>query len=415
MYTCTFNTTCDKRYKTSGHLKKHINSAHLGIKALKNISCDYDGCDKHFTRKEQMELHYARVHAGVTFLCTVKDCDKTFAYKSSMNLHVKEQHVDERSVSCTWQECDQLFHRAAHMRQHIKDVHEKTRDIQCTEDGCDETFKQHSHMLRHVRDVHQQLMAIECEWPGCDRTFNQHGNMLKHIDILHKRLKPFVCKVEGCDSKFSTQQGLEVHTDGYHTRAGVMKKQKKQDRTNKILRAAFTVDSECHIKYTGSVPRSDKMFARVDFHITEITDVIVIVENDENGHRHYELSCELSRMEQIHESILKASAEKNQNPKPVLFVRYNCDSFKLNGEKFRTLLRDRQAILIGFLNQVKNGTQKFTETLNIVYLNYDMVKGVPKVTLKEDYAPQMRGCVRSVTPAGAAEAYMDDEDSNEDD
>ncbi|KAG5179285.1 hypothetical protein JKP88DRAFT_247491 [Tribonema minus] len=120
----------------------------------------------------------------------------------------------------------------------------------------------------------------------------------------------------------------------------------------------------CHIRYEGGcVPDPDKFCAGVDYHIQGITNVIVIVECDEEGHRNYTLRCELSRMEQIHESIVKANfstlvASEGEEyalttpMKPIVFVRYNPDSRKVDGEKERLKRADREAMLLQVLQGI---------------------------------------------------------------
>ena len=78
------------------------------------------------------------------------------------------------------------------------------------------------------------------------------------------------------------------------------------------------MDSECTVQYRGGcVPDPDKYYTRIDFHVLGITYLIVIVECDENGHKDYELTCELSRMGQVHEAILKARDADGAEDLPV--------------------------------------------------------------------------------------------------
>ncbi|KAG5179281.1 hypothetical protein JKP88DRAFT_247486 [Tribonema minus] len=133
---------------------------------------------------------------------------------------------------------------------------------------------------------------------------------------------------------------------------------------NPSLETAYAMDLECHIRYEGGcVPDPDKFCAGVDYHIQGITNVIVIVECDEEGHRNYTLRCELSRMEQIHESIVKANfstlvASEGEEyalttpMKPIVFVRYNPDSRKVDGEKERLKRADREAMLLQVLQGI---------------------------------------------------------------
>ncbi|KAG5186958.1 hypothetical protein JKP88DRAFT_288451 [Tribonema minus] len=186
------------------------------------------------------------------------------------------------------------------------------------------------------------------------------------------------------------------------------KKIKKQDRLRQVLEAVYTVDRECHIRYEGGcVPNADKHHARVDFHVVGIVHLIVIIECDEGGHVDYLVRCELTRMEQVHEGVLKAHAqiaadmagetEALQIPcPPVLFVRFNPDNCTVDGAKVQNRRKDREAALMRFLNEVALGQRVFTETLNIVYIGYDMEGGEPSVCKDPDYSEQMKACVRGI-------------------
>jgi hypothetical protein len=135
--------------------------------------------------------------------------------------------------------------------------------------------------------------------------------------------------------------------------------------------------------------------------------VIVIVENDQFEHStsDYILSCELSRMEQISESIMKAQhqqavAEVGEEAaltvacRPILFVRYNCDSYTIDGEKRKSRLNDREAKVMEFLESVAAGKRAYTEPLNIVYICYSSSDGQADIMSDPDYSEQMRACVR---------------------
>ncbi|KAG5177763.1 hypothetical protein JKP88DRAFT_248653 [Tribonema minus] len=86
----------------------------------------------------------------------------------------------------------------------------------------------------------------------------------------------------------------------------------------------------------------DKFCSRFKFHVVGMTNAVVIVECDESEHNDYVLRCELSRMEQAHEGVLKGQyayvkAVKGEATalatpfRPVVFVRYNPDSRKVDG------------------------------------------------------------------------------------
>jgi hypothetical protein len=157
------------------------------------------------------------------------------------------------------------------------------------------------------------------------------------------------------------------------------------------LSGAYAIDEEIYIRYKGGcVPDPDKYCARIDFGVVGIIPACVIVECDELAHESYLLSCELTRMEQVHEALVVGGEQR-----PVLFVRYNPNGgFKRDGERVRLPRRDREQLLLSFLTRVASGEHLFSEPLNVVYLCYDTRDGRPVVCDDPDYSEQMKGCVR---------------------
>ena len=159
-----------------------------------------------------------------------------------------------------------------------------------------------------------------------------------------------------------------------------------------VLSGAYAIDEEIYIRYKGGcVPDPDKYCARIDFGIVGLIPACVIVECDELAHESYLLSCELTRMEQVHEALVVGGEQR-----PVLFVRYNPNGeFKRDGERVRLPRRDREQLLLSFLTRVASGEHLFSEPLNVVYLCYDTRDGRPVVCDDPDYSEQMKGCVRT--------------------
>ena len=123
-----------------------------------------------------------------------------------------------------------------------------------------------------------------------------------------------------------------------------------------------------------------------------IIPACVIVECDELAHASYLLTCELTRMEQVHESLVTGGEQR-----PVVFVRYKSNgSFDEDEIPVKMRRRDREQLLLSFLAKVASGERVFTEPLNIVYICYSTFEGEPEVCYDPDFSEQMRGCVRNI-------------------
>ena len=75
---------CDKRYKTNGHLKDHIDIQH---KLIKKYDCKF--CGKKFGRISTLKSHI-RTHIGEkNYKCKMEGCEKRFTEKGNMEIHYR--------------------------------------------------------------------------------------------------------------------------------------------------------------------------------------------------------------------------------------------------------------------------------------------------------------------------------------
>lgn len=79
---------CNKSYKTNGHLKDHINIQHHHIK---KYHCDI--CNSNFGRSSTLKAHI-RTHSGVKNIkCLIQGCEKYFSEKGNMLIHYKRHFM----------------------------------------------------------------------------------------------------------------------------------------------------------------------------------------------------------------------------------------------------------------------------------------------------------------------------------
>ena len=79
---------CDKQFKNSGNLNRHIKSLHDGIK----FPCNE--CGHKATSKQHLGTHIKSVHEGIKFPCNI--CDFSATQEANLYTHKKKKHSNER-------------------------------------------------------------------------------------------------------------------------------------------------------------------------------------------------------------------------------------------------------------------------------------------------------------------------------
>ncbi|KAG5183981.1 hypothetical protein JKP88DRAFT_262905 [Tribonema minus] len=378
---------CDFATCIKGNLVRHMRT-HSGERPF---ACPMEDCGYTSASTDTLKTHmYTHNADSKPFRCQEEDCSFASVHQQDLDEHMNT-HTGAKPFHCTEADCDFKCAQKAGLERHLL-THTGVKMFQCT--YCSSSFARGDVLKIHIR-THTGERPYACSYPECPYTCAQKATLDIH-EFRHTGLKPFICSEENCEYSAAYAGTLKAHIQCWHTKEGKAKKITKQDRVRQILEEVYAVDSECHIKYrNGCVPDPDKHYARIDFHIVGITHTIVIVECDEGGHADYMLTCELSRMEQIHEAILKACPD---GAPPVLFVRYNPDMRTIDGTPQATKRREKESELMTFLSDVAEGNVVFTETLNIAYLGYDMEGCVPCVCNDPDFPEQMKGCVHLFAP-----------------
>ena len=109
---CAF---CDIKCSSQRELMKHIEIHHSGItvEQRKNVPCTYAGCNKRFTKQNNLNTHIRTAHMGERFICGTFDfstypefanfdsedgCGDDFASKASLMDHIRTAHLGLKSI-----------------------------------------------------------------------------------------------------------------------------------------------------------------------------------------------------------------------------------------------------------------------------------------------------------------------------
>jgi general transcription factor IIIA len=109
---CAF---CELKCRSQRELQKHIETLHSGstLEERKNIPCTYAGCDRRFTKKNNLTAHIRTAHMGERFICGNFDvssypdlsqfddddgCGSDFVSKQYLVDHIRTSHLGLPSV-----------------------------------------------------------------------------------------------------------------------------------------------------------------------------------------------------------------------------------------------------------------------------------------------------------------------------
>ncbi|XP_013191511.1 gastrula zinc finger protein XlCGF57.1 [Amyelois transitella] len=184
-------SSCDKKYKDSGTLKRHFNRNHLNNRE-RSFICET--CGKGFYSKSDVKIHM-RVHTGETpYICS--ECPMKFTQIGALLRH-KKRHNGEKTYTCPT--CNKKFCTKEELKSHLQ-VHTSKKEFSCT--LCNGMFKYHNNLRKHMR-LHAEPNSYVCNY--CGRTFNVKGNLKIHISRQHSE-KSGYCNV--CSKSVSN---IEVH------------------------------------------------------------------------------------------------------------------------------------------------------------------------------------------------------------
>uniref|UniRef100_A0A8C9YLI1 C2H2-type domain-containing protein n=1 Tax=Sander lucioperca TaxID=283035 RepID=A0A8C9YLI1_SANLU len=181
----------EKRFGTSGHLKRHMRS-HTGKRPF---SCSV--CKKAFKQRGHLHKHM-RTHTGEKpFRCSV--CKKAFKLSEYLQAHMRI-HTGEKPFSCSV--CKKAFTVSGNLQAHMR-IHTGEKPFSCS--VCKKAFTESGSLQKHMR-IHTGEKPFSCS--VCKKAFRVSGHLQAHMRI-HTGEKPFSCSV--CKKAFKEKGGLHRH------------------------------------------------------------------------------------------------------------------------------------------------------------------------------------------------------------
>ena len=343
--------------------------------------CGWEGCDFKCSRSDSLNSH-KRTHTGEKpYSCDFDECDSKFSKKCTLNSH-KRTHTGEKPYSCDFDECDSKFSKKCHLNSH-KRTHTGEKPYSCDFDECDSKFSEKGTLNSHKR-THTGEKPYSCDFDECYFKCSKKCHLKLH-KRTHTGEKPYSCDFEGCDFKCSRNDGLKSHKRT-HTPEGQIRRKKQEDRVHKLLKKwGYIVDVETTIKAKSSncLVDTNRYFSRIDFHVVNCTNMILLLECDEDQHNWYNLSCEFSRMSDVRASLVKAGYTV-----PIYWIRYNPNGkFHIGDEQVKTFRPQREIELKNHLEKICSPEFIPEKQVNIHYMYYDLISEEtgPEIMMDVDF------------------------------
>ena len=398
-FACTF-AGCDKVYARHQGLKNHVAMKHSDRSALR-FPCTLEGCSQRFIDQRTLDGHIQKCENTPVVMRKVtksrtevkrmtenerKEYDKEHARAKSA-LHRKPADCTDR-VIC--KHCGQNCARSA-LHDHVKKMHGGENGgrfiFSCPE--CKETFSSKQGRDSHLASIHYIGSIKTC--PYCPRQMGDASNFHRHLQ-MHRGEKPYKCSQ--CDYASVQKTSLDKHLFAIHSTEGRQREKRSEERCNKMLNAVgYNFSRNVYVNLNGALKGDTKRCAYIDFVVSQ-PQATFFVENDEDQHKAYNISCDIRRMMDI-QSALQMS---DQVDGPVVWVRYNPDGYSVDNEKMKISSEDRQALLKQLLDNYVPANP-----VEIIYMFYDAETNTVTQTLEPaifadpDYNDAMKelvtGCI----------------------
>lgn len=173
----------------------------------KTYLCEYDNCDKAFTRPSLLTEHQNTVHLGrKPWKCN--QCESSFTKKIHLERHLYT-HTDERPFYCSF--CGKGLITRQQLKRH-EVTH--TKSFNCEYEGCNESFYKHPQLRAHILAVH--LQSLKCH--ECNKCFQRPYRLKNHIAKHHNPdvVNAYQCTFSVCSKSFKTWSALRLHVKNDH-------------------------------------------------------------------------------------------------------------------------------------------------------------------------------------------------------
>ena len=394
---------CDYESNKIGHFKNHLLVHNIGI--TETFKCKEKDCNYECKFKGSLKYHLWQVHNignGKIVKCQQEGCDATFKREACLKRHLWQVHNigEGDTFNCSQEGCEFNCKTKSHLKQHLWQVHDigEGETFNCSQEGCNISFKTKKDFKKHLWQVHNigEGHIFKCEEKGCNYETKRNSDLKIHLWSFHNigTGTIFMCEEDGCTFKTKRKCDLNRHLSNVHDIGEIecpicLKNVSKisefiEPKSNDTLSGC----RECCNKITGYSTRIEKImveFLKNDENINPYIlsedkiikgsicstkcrpDLLlgtpglsIFIEVDENQHKNYLPSCEMSRMDKLFDEV---SGER------AIFIRWNPHLCKKNGLKYNKSTDERLHALRDLILKISYG--EVDENILVYYMYYD--------------------------------------------
>lgn len=366
------NVSFNIKYRLIEHQRIHTGE--------KPYICDYDNCEAKFNRSCHL-IEHKRIHTGEKpYVCDYENCDKKFTQLGQLNRH-KRTHTGEKPYICDYENCGVKFAHKESLVTHRR-IHTGEKPYICNFENCNATFARFSGYIEHIR-MHTNERPYICDIKDCCARFINSYDLIIHKRI-HTGKKPYMCDYEMCGFFTARSSELVKHKSRMHSPSGIIRQKRQEQWIANILQSEEINFKREHRIEFNCVKDMDTSYARIDFTI-DVRSGIMFLEIDENQHRfgEYSISCDLNRMAKVNESLVIG-----KNNLPIIFVRMNTNTYRIDNKIAKCTKKDRANVLINFIRNFKFDNN--SPGMQIQYMYYDVNENKLCIHDSDEYHEQIK-------------------------
>nr|XP_023869089.1 zinc finger protein GLIS3-like isoform X2 [Salvelinus alpinus] len=156
---------CSAVYDQKKELVRHIEKRHVDQRKGEDFTCFWAVCPRRF---------------------------KPFNARYKLLIHMRV-HSGEKPNKCTFEGCQKAFSRLENMKIHLRS-HTGEKPYICQHPGCHKAFSNSSDRAKHQR-THLDTKPYACQIPGCVKRYTDPSSLRKHIKSHSSKERQFRKKV----------------------------------------------------------------------------------------------------------------------------------------------------------------------------------------------------------------------------